>query len=977
MEMKQKIKTGTPLNVLFLEDNPKDAEICRELITDSGYNLNMDITATEKGFESFLRTRKYDVILSDFNLAGFDAFGALRLYNKICPDVPFICVSGTIGEETAVGLLKLGAVDYLLKDRLEKLPFAIKKAIDDGKEKESKRKAEILLAASEMQYRRLFESAKDGILILNVETGKIVDVNPFLIELLGYSKEEFLGKEIWEIGFFKNIVANKDKFIELQQKKYIRYEDLPLETSDGRKINVEFVSNVYSVNSHKVIQCNIRDITARKQAEEVLSELIEKNPMSIQIMDKDGFTLKVNPAHSLLFGALPPPDFSIFTDLQNKGLGEYILLAKKGKVVHFPDISYNVHNVFPERPNKPLWIRAILFPLINAGIIEKFVFMHEDITERKRDEEKLHLDSQLLDNSVDSIFVVDLDGKFVYLNESAWKSRGYTHDEMMTMNLDELDTPEFKKLIEAKKKEIVEKGACLFESAHRCKDGTTIPIEVSARAVELGKRKLLITSTRDISERNRAEEKIQSLAKFPSENPFPILRVDKNGTLLYVNESGKKQLPEWNLQIEHSVPNMLKEVALNTLNNGEIQQVEFNHSEKTYSFYVAPIFGTEYVNLYGWDITERKRAEEKIKIFSSAVEDASDCFVLTNMTGDVTYANKSSIRTFGYSLAEILKLNVIQFSTNSGEVAIMNEEIRKKGIWNGEISSVKKNKEIFPAILSISLVKNDNNNPIGLMGVFRDITEQKHAETQLMEAKEKAEEMNRLKTNFLANMSHELRTPLIGILSFAQFFESELKDKELIQMAQTITTSGQRLNTTLNNILDISKIESEIKSVDLKQQDILKYLNEQVTLFKLAAESKGLSIFYKPCCEKLEVFINEEMFVSIISNLLNNAIKFTDKGSITLTVKLVEDKAMISIIDTGIGVPADKQEIIFEPFRQASEGFGRSYEGTGLGLAIVKKYMSLMGGTITVKSQPGNLPAGKAGGSTFELKFPLHKNNGK
>ena len=219
MEMKQKIKRGTPLYVLFLEDNPKDAEICRELIIDSGYNLNMDITATEKGFESFLRTRKYDIILSDFNLAGFDAFGALRLYNKICPDVPFICVSGTIGEETAVELLKLGAVDYLLKDRLERLPFAIKKAIDDGKEKESRQKAEILLAASEMQYRRLFESAKDGILILNVETGKIVDVNPFLIELLGYSKEEFLEKEIWEIGFFKNIVANKDKFIRTTAEK--------------------------------------------------------------------------------------------------------------------------------------------------------------------------------------------------------------------------------------------------------------------------------------------------------------------------------------------------------------------------------------------------------------------------------------------------------------------------------------------------------------------------------------------------------------------------------------------------------------------------------------------------------------------------------------------------------------------------------------------------------------------------------------
>ena len=135
-----------------------------------------------------------------------------------------------------------------------------------------RKRAEELLMASETRYRRLFESAKDGILILDAETGKIMDVNPFLIRLLSYSKEQFIEKVIWEIEFFKDIAANQDKFIELQQKKYVRYEDLPLETADGRKINVEFVSNVYSVDHHKVIQCNIRDITERKRAEAVLHE---------------------------------------------------------------------------------------------------------------------------------------------------------------------------------------------------------------------------------------------------------------------------------------------------------------------------------------------------------------------------------------------------------------------------------------------------------------------------------------------------------------------------------------------------------------------------------------------------------------------------------------------------------------------------------------------------------------------------------
>ena len=138
-----------------------------------------------------------------------------------------------------------------------------------------RKQANQALKDSEIRYRRLFETAKDGILILNAETGRIVDVNPFLIKLLGYSHEVFLGGTIWELGFFKDIAASKENFLELQEKEYIRYEDLPLETANGQRINVEFVSNVYQVNHHKVIQCNIRDITERKRAEEEIRQLNE------------------------------------------------------------------------------------------------------------------------------------------------------------------------------------------------------------------------------------------------------------------------------------------------------------------------------------------------------------------------------------------------------------------------------------------------------------------------------------------------------------------------------------------------------------------------------------------------------------------------------------------------------------------------------------------------------------------------------
>jgi PAS domain S-box-containing protein len=129
------------------------------------------------------------------------------------------------------------------------------------------------LRESEARYRGLFKSAKDGILILDAESGMIVDVNPFLMDMLGYSKEEFTGKHIWEVGCFKDIVANKDKYAELQHLQYVRYENLPLETSGGQSISVEFISNVYEVADHKIIQCIIRDITQRKLAEEEILRL--------------------------------------------------------------------------------------------------------------------------------------------------------------------------------------------------------------------------------------------------------------------------------------------------------------------------------------------------------------------------------------------------------------------------------------------------------------------------------------------------------------------------------------------------------------------------------------------------------------------------------------------------------------------------------------------------------------------------------
>ena len=157
-----------------------------------------------------------------------------------------------------------------------------------------RKRVEKKLNVSEVRYRRLFETAQDGILLLEAQTGQIVDANPFLLELLGYAYQEVVGRKLWEIGPFKDITASRYAFQELQANRYIRYEDLPLETKDGRQIYVEFVSNVYMVNSEEIIQCNIRNISDRKQAEEALQKLHAE--LEIRVIERTAELAQANEA---------------------------------------------------------------------------------------------------------------------------------------------------------------------------------------------------------------------------------------------------------------------------------------------------------------------------------------------------------------------------------------------------------------------------------------------------------------------------------------------------------------------------------------------------------------------------------------------------------------------------------------------------------------------------------------------------------
>jgi PAS domain S-box-containing protein len=262
------------LRILIVEDTVADADLLRRSLLRGGYEpITYEVVDTKAGMRAALEAHEWDVITCDNSMPGFSAGGALALVKEMRLEIPLIIVSGEIDLDLAVTLMRGGAEDYVPKKELPRLTAAIDHVLREASLRSARVRDMAALLASEARYRRLFETAHDGILIIDADSGLITDVNPFLENLLGHSKAEFLGKRLWDIGPFRDSEASKAAFGELQISGYIRYEDLPLETTGGKRIDVEFVSNVYLVDGQRVIQCNIRDITERKRTEVALRML--------------------------------------------------------------------------------------------------------------------------------------------------------------------------------------------------------------------------------------------------------------------------------------------------------------------------------------------------------------------------------------------------------------------------------------------------------------------------------------------------------------------------------------------------------------------------------------------------------------------------------------------------------------------------------------------------------------------------------
>ena len=370
---------------------------------------------------------------------------------------------------------------------------------------------------------------------------------------------------------------------------------------------------------------------------------------------------------------------------------------------------------------------------------------------------------------------------------------------------------------------------------------------------------------------------------------------------------------------------------------------------------------------------EEKTLHEEVKNFEAVFNATTDILIIFDFQGNIVNANPQTVKTYGYTKEELLKIHARQLihPDNRHLFDEFVKKIKHNNFVSFESKDVKKDGTSF--IVEVQGSVFEYKGKPHYLGVLRDITKRKAAEQELIEAKKASETANKAKSNFLAVMSHEIRTPMNAIIGMTDLTLNSPLNPDQKNNLNVIKESANLLLDIINDILDLSKIEAGKLKLEQIDFDLHMILDNLVRVFTPQVKSKGLSIHVERHAHLPQYIKGDQIRLKqIFFNLINNAIKFTETGGIT--IKAHQDASLFfvfSVIDTGIGIPEEKHDLIFNSFNQAELSTTRQHGGTGLGLTICKKLVEMMGGEITVNSTPGK-------GSTFIFKIKMDigdKNN--
>ena len=655
---------------------------------------------------------------------------------------------------------------------------------------------------------------------------------------------------------------------------------------------------------------------------------------------------------------------------------------------------------------KMIVIMLILVILTSGSILALIIRNQRVIFYREKYEGELdrlalvkHFD-YILKFANDIILLIDNDLTIVEANDRALDFYQYTRDEFIGMKVERIRAPETLLQLQIALKNLNDNESATFETIHMRKDNSTFPVEISSRVVMIEGSKYYQTIGRDITERKRIENTLMEsedrFRKIFEESPFSMLMTGKDFGIIRANisfckligyqEEELKSFTFRNFTHPEYIDN--DEISLLRLIAGELPVY---HTEKRYIRKDGSvIWGSTTVSIIRnknedvqfflvmiEDITLRKKAsaelDNSVSLLKAAFESTEDGLLVVDASGKTVQYNQKFTDMWNIPRKILL----------TGEDNKLLDYVKSE-LVNPE-TFLDKIKQLYskPDETSFDLLEfrdkryferysqpqKINGISVGRVWSFRDITKRKRTEADLISAKEKAEESDRLKTAFLHNVSHEIRTPMNAIIGFSTLLnEPDLSEEERRQYIDIIFQSGSQLLSIINDIVDIANVESGQAKVNLTEFNLnskLKKLNEQ---FSIIGKQNNIKIILSMSLPDDASVINTDStkLIQILSNLISNSVKFTKNGQIDFGYVLKDEFLEFFVIDTGIGIASEYHSRIFDRFFQIDNTVSRQYSGTGLGLSICKGYVDILGGVIKVESESGK-------GTKFLFTIPFFR----
>lgn len=880
------------------------------------------------------------------------------------------------------------------------------------------------LKEKEKLYRTTLYSIGDGVITTD-ETGKVVNMNMVAESLTGWKEKEAAGKSLNEVFtiineetklkvenpvekvLIKGVIvglANHTILISKKGNKIpIADSAAPIKNSDGKIIGVVLVFRDQTVE---------REFNKElKERERKFSTLVSNLPGFVYrcALDKD-WTMEYISEGCFDITGYKPEDFInnnviAFNDLIHKEYqkpiwDKWIQVLKDKQTFEY---EYPIYT----KQNNTRWIwergRGVYSEDGILLFLEGFI---TDVTDRKINEIEVIRQKEKAQNYLDvaevMMIAINNDQTIAMINRKGCEVLGYKENELIGKNWFDLCMPEnikenvktfFNKIISGELQQNE-----YFENAVVTKKGNIRIIGWHNNLLKDDEGNIIgtLSSGMDITEQKKLQAELETNEKkfrslFEDHSAVKLIIDPETKNIIDANKSAeefygwsiaelkKMNISQINILSKAEIKNEIGLALLRSktsfefkhrIADGSIRDVEVYSSKIT-------INGKDYLHSIVHDITKKKKAEQELQKYVLAIQQNPVSIIITDANRNIEYVNPKFTESTGYTFEEVRSKNAQLLKSEE----LSNEEY--KDIWNtvnsgkawiGELHSKKKNGAFFWERATVSAIINDKNIITNYIAIKEDITEQKKLTDELIRAKDKAEEMNRIKSYFFANMSHELRTPFVGILGFSELLVESLSDPDFKGYAEQILKSAKRLTDTLNKILNLTRLEFEKYQPNFTDVDVNKSIIELASLYTQTARVNNSIIKTNLLFENHNIKSDKKLLDEILTNLINNAVKFTNNGVIEITSRSIktDDKDALEIIvsDTGIGIPKNMQEIIWQEFRQASEGYSRTFEGTGLGLTITKKYVDLLRGEISLQSELGI-------GTVFTIHFPLDLSDGE